>query len=201
MKPAKTAIAAVLILALLGGPASASPGGQAGSAGQAGTTAQAVGTAVGAAQSPAGQLPLPGQPTQTQGPSPEDLARIRAAINRPPVLKVEDGQLRIYVQVIGNWPSFAEATKGFDYMNGPTGLGANPMSHAEFLNMVTPRDMYSSAGVKPAEIATMAVVNVVGQWAVAKAINKIATYRKEKQMRDIQEKIDAALAAFSQSKK
>jgi len=126
----------------------------------------------------------------------EDLERIRAAVTREPALKIENGQLRIYVEVIGNWPSFAELSKGFDYLHGPTGLDANPMSHQEFLNMVTPHDMYSSAGIKPGEVVTMAAVNVVGQWAIAKAINKIGAYRKEKQMRDIQEKIDAALAAI-----
>lgn len=140
------------------------------------------------------QQPPPGQASQAWGA--EDLARIRAAVKREPVLKIEDGQLRIYVEVIANWPSFTEFSRGFDYLHGPTGLDANPMSHQEFLNMVTPHDMYSSAGIKPAEIATMAAVNVAGQWAIAKAINKIGAYRKEKQMRDIQEKIDAALAAI-----
>ena len=114
---------------------------------------------------------------------------------REPSLRIENGQLRIYVEVIGNWPNFAQANKGYDFINGPTGKG-NPMSHDEFLAMVTPQDMYSSAGIKPAEIVTMAAVNVVGQWAIVKALTKIGNYRKEKQMRDIQAQIDAELAAI-----
>jgi len=95
--------------------------------------------------------------------------------------------------------SFAEYTKGYDLVNGPTGYG-NPMSHAEFVAMSTPRDLYSSAGIKPAEIVTMAAVNVVGQWALRKAITKWATSRKDKEMREIQEMIDAELAALKKAK-
>lgn len=99
------------------------------------------------------------------------------------------------MEVIGSWPTFAEVTKGYDFMNGPTGYGS-PMSHQEFLAMVTPQDMYSSVGIKPAEILTMAVVNYVGQWAIAKGLTKLASSRKAKQMREIQDQIDAELAAI-----
>jgi hypothetical protein len=143
-------------------------------------------------------LAVPASAQQTT--SPESLQRIREAVSRPPALKIENGQLKIYVEVIGNWPTFAQASKGYDFINGPTGRGANPMSHQEFLSMVTPRDMYGTAGIKPGEIATMAAVNVVGQWAISKAIAKIANYSKQKQMRDIQAQIDAELAAFKKDK-
>jgi hypothetical protein len=142
-------------------------------------------------------LALLAGPAMAQDPTPpESLQRIREAINRPPAIKIENGQLRIYVEVIGHWPSFAEMTKGYDFLNGPTGKGANPMSHQEFLAMVRPQDMYSTAGIKPSEILTMAAVNVVGQWAISKALTKIGSYRKNKQMRDIQAQIDAELAAI-----
>jgi hypothetical protein len=183
MKPAHATVAAVLIPALLAGPARA---GQVGPAGQAGGTATAA----------SAQQPPPGQ---TLTVTPANLERIRAAVNRPSTIRIEDGQMRIYVEVIANWPSFTEASRGYDFINGPTGHNANPMSHQEFLNMVTPRDMYSSAGVKPGEIVTMAVVNYVGQWAVTKALTKIAAYRKEKELRDIRERIDAELAAIKKS--
>jgi len=139
-------------------------------------------------------------PVLAQAPPQEDLQRIRDAFNRPPAIKIENGQLKIYVEVIGAWPTFAEAAKGYDFMNGPTGKGANPMSHQEFLAMVRPQDMYSTAGIKPAEILTMAAVNVVGQWAIVKGLTKIATYSKAKQMRDIQAQIDAELAAIRKDK-
>jgi hypothetical protein len=152
---------------------------------------------------PASAGPAPGQGApkvaQDQAPTREELERIREAVNRPPALKIEQGQLKIYVEVIGNWPTFAEATKGYDFINGPTGFGS-PMSHQEFLGMVTPQDMYSTAGIKPAEIVTMAAVNVVGHWAISKALSKIGSYRKDKQMRDIQAQIDAELAAIKKNR-
>src|SRR6187431_464754 len=55
--------------------------------------------------------------TQTQTtdpktpPPPDDLARIREGLLRPSVLKM-DGQPRIYVNIFGKWPTFAEMTKG-----------------------------------------------------------------------------------------
>jgi hypothetical protein len=141
-------------------------------------------------------------PALAQDPTPpqESLQRIRDAVNRPPTIKIENGQLKIYMEVIGNWPTFAEASKGYDFLHGPTGKGANPMSHQEFLAMVTPQEMYSTAGIKPSEIVTMAAVNVVGQWAISKALTKIGAYRKNKQMRDIQAQIDAELAAIKKDK-
>jgi hypothetical protein len=147
-------------------------------------------------------LTLLAAPAWAQDPttSSESLQRIREAVSRPPALKIENGQLKIYVEVIANWPSFAQVTKGYDFIIGPTGRGANPMSHQEFLNMVTPQEMYSTAGIKPGEIVTMAAVNVVGQWAISKAIAKIGNYSKQKQMRDIQAQIDAELAALKKDK-
>jgi hypothetical protein len=175
MKPAKATVAAVLMLALVAGPASLASA-QTGQTGSTGSVQQA-------------------QPAQDPT-SPDSLGRIRDAISREPTFRIENGQLRIYVEVIADWPNFAQANKGYDFINGPTGKGADPMSHQEFLGMVTPQDMYSSAGIKPGEIATMAVVNYVGQWAIAKGLNKLASYRKDKQMRDIKANIDAELAAI-----
>ena len=128
-----------------------------------------------------------------------DLDRIREALARESAFRIEDGQLRFFVEVVGHWPTFAEYTQGYDLLHGPTGYG-NPMSHAEFVAMSTPRDLYSSAGIKPAEIVTMAAVNVVGQWALRKAITKWATSRKDKELRDIQAMIDAELAALKKAK-
>jgi hypothetical protein len=167
-------IAGALALTLIAGPAAAQSPSQA-----------AAGTPQG--QGSVNQFPLL---------PPENLERIREAVNREPAIRIENGRLKIYVEVIGNWPTFAEASKGFDFLYGPSAKGANPMSHQEFVSMMTPRDMYSSVGIKPAEVATMAAVNAIGQWAIVKALSKIARSRKEKQLRDIRAQIEAELAAI-----
>jgi hypothetical protein len=106
--------------------------------------------------------------TQTQNPplppvSRDKLDRIRNAVETPPRLRIENGQLKIYVEVIAKWPSFADIVKDYDLMNGPTGKGGNPTSHAEFLGLVTPRNMYGSGGIQAGEVLTMALVNYFGQ--------------------------------------
>jgi hypothetical protein len=141
------------------------------------------------------------QTTQTQTtdpqtpPSPDNLNRIREGLKRPNVLKM-DGQPRIYVDIFGKWPTFAEMTKGYDLINGPTGNVGNAMSHQEFLGMVTPKEMVGSGGVSPGEILTMAAVNYVGQKLVALGIEKLGNAKKDKKLTAIQTQIDRELAAL-----
>jgi hypothetical protein len=136
------------------------------------------------------------QTTQTQTPPPPDnLARIRDGLKRQSVLKM-DGQPRIYVDIFGKWPTFAEMTKGYDLMNGPTSTTHNAMSHQEFVDMVTPKEMVGSGGVSVGEILTMAAVNYVGQKLVALGIEKIGNAKKDKKLTAIQAQIDRELAAL-----
>ena len=189
MRPNRT-IATGLILALLAGPA--------------GAQAQTPPPAAQQAEPPQTQ-PAPPQTTSTQ-PTPaifaDSLARIREALSRESSFRIEDGQLRIYVEVVGHWPTFAEYSRGYDFINGPTGGGfgkGNPMSHAEFVGMSTPRDLYSSVGIRPGEVLMMAAVGAIGQWALAKAVDKWSTSRRDKELREIRALIDAELAALAKA--
>jgi hypothetical protein len=83
-------------------------------------------------------------------------------------------------------------------MNGPTPRG-NPMTHAEFLNMVTPREMYSSAGIKPTEILQMALVNWVGKALISKGLAEIANAKSQREIEEIRARIDRELAALRAS--
>ena len=101
----------------------------------------------------------------------------------------------IYVEVIGKWPTFAEIAKGYDLMNGPTG-GGNPMSHQEYLNMVTPKELYGSGGISAPEVLTMALVNYFGQKYISKGLKEISQTRDQKKIEEIRTRIDAELAAL-----
>src|SRR5690606_27838956 len=68
-----------------------------------------------------------------------DLARIRKALDSSPSVRLDDGQLRFYVQILAKQPSFADYVKGYDLRHGPT-KGGNPMTHQEYLSMVTPKE-------------------------------------------------------------
>jgi hypothetical protein len=174
------------------------------------TAGVACGLALALAASPAmGRTqsdPADPQSAQTTKPkpakplvSPENLDLIREALNREPALKIENGQLRIYVQVIARWPSFAEMVKGYDLKNGPTG-GGNPMSHQEFLGMVTPREMYGSSGIRPTEMLSMAIVNFLGQAVIKKGLEEIRNARSEREIAEIRARIDRELAALKGGK-
>jgi hypothetical protein len=126
---------------------------------------------------------------------PPNLDRIREAVTRPPELKIDNGQLRIYVEVIGKWPRFDELVKGYDLMNGPVARG-NPMSHAEFLDMVTPRELHSSGGIKPTEILTMALVNWAGKAVITKGLEAISNAKSQREIDEIRARIDRELAAL-----
>jgi hypothetical protein len=183
MRPNRT-IATGLIFALLAGPVGAQTQTPPPATGQQTESSQTAST-------PA-----------TSAISKETLARIREALGRESSFRIEDGQLRIYVEVVGHWPTFAEYSRGYDFVNGPTGGGfgkGNPLSHAEFVSMSTPRDLFSSAGIRPGEVLMMAAVGAVGQWALAKAIDKWSTSRREKELRDIRALIDAELAALAKA--
>jgi len=146
------------------------------------------------------QDPPPASTSQgSQAPErPPNLERIREAVARPPEVVIDNGKLRIYVEVIGKWPRFDELVKGYDLMNGPTPRG-NPMTHAEFLNMVTPREMYSSAGIKPTEILQMALVNWVGKALISKGLAEIANAKSQREIEEIRARIDRELAALRAS--
>jgi hypothetical protein len=127
----------------------------------------------------------------------ESLERIRKAVDRPPSLRVEDGQLRIYVEVIGKWPSWVELAKGYDLKYGPTYGGP---THQEFLNMVTPKDMYSSVGIQPLELLTSALVTYFGKKIITKGLKELSEARDEREIRAIRERIDRELAALKGGK-
>ena len=127
--------------------------------------------------------------------SSANLDRIRAAVTRPPALIIDDGRLKIYVEVIANWPNFAEMVKGYDLMNGPTKRGG-PMSHQEFLNMVTPKEMYSSVGIRPTEILQSAIVGALGQAIIKRGLEAIRNARDEREIQEIRGQIDRELAAL-----
>jgi len=159
-----------------------------------------------AAQTPPAQAPPPPAsttstttPPASQAPSvslsADQLARIRQALTHESALKLENGQMMIYVEVIAKWPTFAEITKNYDLLNGPTG-GGNPMSHQEFLNMVTPREMYGSGGISAPEMLTMALVNYFGKKAITKGLKEIGETRDQKKIAEIRARIDAELAAL-----
>lgn len=151
--------------------------------------------------SPAGSVPssVPKTGSQTTAASTlelseGDLARIRRGVAQEPTFKIDEQRLRFYVQVLAKQVSFAaQFARGYDWKNGAT-RGGNPMTHQEFLNMVTPKEMYSSAGITATDQLQFALTNWVGKALIKKALTDISNARSERELQDIRDRIDRELA-------
>lgn len=124
-----------------------------------------------------------------------DLARIRKALDGSPTLKIDEANLRYYVEILAKQRTFAEYVKGYDLRNGPT-RGGNPMTHQEFLNMVTPRELNSSGGITALETLQFALTNWLGQTVIRKAIEDLQNARDQREIDEIRARIDRELAAL-----
>ena len=141
------------------------------------------------------QSTQPANPPPTAAQAAADLERVKAQLNRAPVLKLDDNQLRFYVEVIGKQPSIADVIGSYDLINGPTRRGA-PMTHQEFLNMVTPQEFYGSQGIKSYELLQFALTNWLGQQIIKKAIEDLRNAKSDREVAEIRARIDRELAAL-----
>lgn len=142
-----------------------------------------------------------GAQVSTQEPvktPPDNLARIRAAVAKPTVLKIENGQLRIYVEVIGHWPSFAEVTKGYDLKAGPTGRSS--ISHGDLFASAAPKELFGAPGMQGSDEMSASVINWIGQSAIGRGLRSITRSRTEKELAEIRAQIDRELAAIKGGK-
>jgi hypothetical protein len=141
------------------------------------------------------QSTQPSNPPPTAAQAAADLERVKAQLSRAPVLKLDDNQLRFYVEVIGKQPSIADVIGSYDLINGPTRRGA-PMTHQEFLNMVTPQEFYGSQGIKSYELLQFALTNWLGQQIIKKAIEDLRNAKNDREVAEIRARIDRELAAL-----
>ena len=146
------------------------------------------------------QGPQAQPPTQTPAPAtkaPDDLDRIKAALKRPNTLILSDTQVRFYVEIRAKFPSVEDMFRGVDVLHGPR-AGGPAFTHAEYLSMVTPRDMIaSSGGIKPTEALQFAVTNWLGQMLVRKALEEINNAKSEAEVQEIRDRITRELAALT----
>ena len=138
----------------------------------------------------------PADPPALPPPTPAQVERIQRALDQPSGLKLDERQLRFYLEIVQRLPTFAEYARGYDFLNGPT-TGGNPMSHQEFLRMVTPKEMYSSAGITASEQVQFALTNYVGQALIRKALEELKQARDQHQIQAIRDRIDRELDALT----
>jgi len=123
---------------------------------------------------------------------PTSLARIQKAVTKPQAIKLTENRSVYRVEVFGNNPTIAEIL-GPDFLRGPVPYGG--MTHQEFLNMVTPKDVQGYAAFSNSQGMVVAATSIALQWAVQKALDKYKDARNDRAKaaatREVQEALDA----------
>jgi hypothetical protein len=154
-------------------------------------------TPAAAPAAPAAKPYVPIFPETTQ--YPVDVERVKERVEQLPAVKFDEQQTRFYVLIVAKEPDFIEKwAKDYDFRNGPTRRGA-AMTHNEFLNMVTPKELNELFGATSASSFAMfqaALTNAAGQALIKKGIEAIRNARNEREIQAIRQQIDRELAAL-----
>jgi hypothetical protein len=125
---------------------------------------------------------------------PIDLARIKRGLTRDRVFELKDTVPTFRVEIVGKFPTFEERFGKVDLQYGA--VPGTPMTHADFVEMVTPRIMNSSGGITASETLQFALVGFLAKAAVKKALNAYTTRQAQEELRAIRLQIDRELAAL-----
>lgn len=129
---------------------------------------------------------------------PIDLDKIQRALSRPPALKLETNRTVFRVEIFGRTPTI-EDILGPDYMKGPVPGGV--MTHQEFLNMVTPKDVQGYAAFDNKQAFTVAATSLALQWALQKAISKFHDAREDRAREAARREVEEALAELRRARR
>ena len=199
-----------LLAAFLSFQLAAAPTAWAASAGGRSVLLHGLGAQAASAQSaatppqtpPAGQGQVAG--TQEKNPPesslPVSLDRIRKGLINDSKLKLElptrDDIPRYYMEVKAT-PDFSAYLEGFDLNFGPVpGAG---MTHQEFMQMVTPKDLYSQAGFGGLDVLTANLSFAAIMYLATKAFNAMREAKSEREMQQIRDEIQRELAELQKA--
>lgn len=158
--------------------------------GQQGAAPQGNG-ATAASEEPAG-------PALNPDHLPVDVEKIQRALSREPAIRVTEQRPVFRVEVFGRKPTIEEIL-GPDYLRGPVARAG--MTHQEFLNMVTPKDVQGYAAFDNKQAAVVAVTSFAFQYALAKAIKKFHEAKQEREREQARQEVEEALAALREARR
>ena len=127
---------------------------------------------------------------------PVSIDRIRRALARTPALNL-NGKPVFRVEVFGRKPTI-EDILGPDYLKGPVPYGG--MTHQEFLNMVTPKDVQGYAAFTNKEGMMVAATSLALQWSLQKAIHKYEEAKTEREKEAARREVQDALADLEKAR-
>ncbi len=153
------------------------------------------------AQAPAASAEVNRQPEVSDGSPREDLPvsidRIQRKLSRPPAIRLTGDRVVFRVEVLGRKPSI-EDILGADYLKGPVPSGS--MSHQEFLDIVTPKDVQGYAAFSNREAFTVAATSFALKWALQRAIRKYETAKHEREREAARKEVQDALADLERAR-
>jgi len=149
-------------------------------------------------QPPAQQQPQVGQAKVDPADLPVSLDRIQRALAKTPKLQFDEQDRPVFrVQVFGDKPTI-EDILGPDFARGPVKHGA--MTHQEFLNLVTPKDVQGYAAFSNKEGMTVATTSFLLQWTLQKAIQKFRETKDERARAAARQEVMEALDALEKAR-
>jgi hypothetical protein len=141
------------------------------------------------------------KPEVSNGSEPEDLpislSRIQRKLSRPPAIRLQGERIVFRVEVLGRKPSI-EDILGPDYLKGPVPYGS--MSHQEFLDIVTPKDVQGYAAFSNREALAVAATSFALKWALQRAIHKYETAKHEREREAARKEVQDALADLERAR-
>ena len=129
---------------------------------------------------------------------PVNLDRIQRLLSRPQVINPEGTRQVFRIEVFGRKPTIAEIL-GPDYLKGPAMAG--PMTHQEFLNLVTPKDVQGYAAFDNKQGMIVAATSFALQWALRQAIQKLDDAKTDRQKEAARREVDEALTALRKARR
>jgi hypothetical protein len=147
---------------------------------------------------PSPQKPQAETPKVDPAVLPVSLDRIQRALAKTPMLRFDAQDRPVFrVQVFSDKPTIDDIL-GPDWDKGPVKHGS--MTHQEFLNMVTPKDVQGYAAFSNTEGATVAATSFLLQWTLQKAIRKFNETTDERAREAARKEVVDALNALEDAR-
>jgi hypothetical protein len=132
------------------------------------------------------------------GELPVSVDRIRQKLSDPPAIKVQTQGTVFRVEVVARKLTI-EDILGPDYLKGPVPASGG-MTHQEFLDLVTPKDVQGYAAFNNKEAATVAATSFALAWALQSAIHKFQEAKADREREAARKEVQEALAELEKAR-
>ena len=144
------------------------------------------------------------QPAQAPTPTVDpdsigvSLERIQKGVVKPQAIKLSENRQIYRVEIFGAKPTI-EDILGPEFWRGPAPYGG--MTHQEFLDLVTPKDVQGYAAFSNAQGMVVAATSIGLQWALQKALDKFKDAKNERAKEAAQKEVQDALDALRKARR